>query len=340
MASERGWRISVIGAGSWGTALADLLASKGHDVTLWVREEEVLRQIRDERQNSVFLPDVPLSPHLRPVRSLKEALEERELVVLVVPSHVIRVVLADMRPHVRREMGLVSATKGIENGTLMTVSEMVRETLPNQDLGRFACISGPSFAREVARGFPTAVTAACTDAEYARILQGVFSTETFRVYASQDIVGAQLGGALKNVIALGAGVSDGLGFGHNARAALITRGLAEITRLAVSMGANPHTLAGLAGMGDLVLTCTGDLSRNRTVGLKIGRGEALGEITSAMSMVAEGVKTARSAYELGRKVGVELPITEQVFRILYEGKQPHKAVRDLMTRELKVELEH
>ena len=340
MAFERGWKIAVIGAGSWGTALADLLAAKGHDVTLWVREEEVFRQIRDQRRNDVFLPDVSLCPDLRPVRSFEEALEERELVVLVVPSHVIRGVLADMRPHIRQGMDLVTGTKGIENGTLMTVSEVVGEELPKQDLHRMACLSGPSFAREVVRRYPTAVTVACPDGEHAQSLQGVFSTETFRVYASQDIVGAQLGGALKNVIAIGAGVSDGLGFGHNARAALITRGLAEITRLAVSMGANPHTLAGLAGMGDLVLTCTGELSRNRTVGLKIGRGESLEGITSGMNMVAEGVKTARSAYELGRKVGVELPITEQVFRILYEGKVPSEAVRDLMTRELKVELEH
>lgn len=340
MRREGVWKIAVIGAGSWGTALADLLAARGHDVTLWVREEEVHRQLRDERRNDVFLPDVSLSPSLRPVRTFAEALEERELVVLVVPSHVIRGVLADMRPYIRPEMGLVTGTKGIENGTLMTVSEMVREELPNQDIRRFACLAGPSFAREVARRLPTAVTVACPDAEHAQNLQGVFSTETFRVYASQDLVGTQLGGALKNVIAVGAGVSDGLGFGHNARAALITRGLAEITRLAVSMGANPHTLAGLSGMGDLVLTCTGDLSRNRTVGLKIGRGGTLDEITSGMSMVAEGVKTARSAYELGRKVGVELPITEQVFRILYEGKEPSQAVRDLMTRTLKVELEH
>jgi glycerol-3-phosphate dehydrogenase (NAD(P)+) len=340
VAFERGRKIGVIGAGSWGTALADLLAAKGHDVTLWVREEEVLCQIRDGGRNDVFLPDVSLSPDLRPVRSFEEALEERELVVLVVPSHVIRGVLADLRPYIREGMDLVTGTKGIENDTLMTVSEVVREELPGHDLRRFACLAGPSFAREVVRRYPTAVTVACPDGEHAQRLQGVFSTETFRVYASQDIVGAQLGGALKNVIAIGAGVSDGLGFGHNARAALITRGLAEITRLAVSMGANPHTLAGLAGMGDLVLTCTGDLSRNRTVGLKIGRGESLEEITSGMSMVAEGVKTARSAYDLGRKVGVELPITEQVFRILYEGKEPREAVRDLMTRELKVELEH
>lgn len=340
MTRKRAWKIAVIGAGSWGTALADLLAVKGHDVTMWVREEEVLRQIRDEHRNDVFLPYVSLSPYLRPVSSFQDALEERELIVLVVPSHVMRGVLADMRPHVRPEMDLMTGTKGIENGTLMTVSEVVREELPSRDPRRFACLSGPSFAREVAQKFPTAVTVACPDAEHAQRLQGVFSTEAFRVYASQDVVGAQLGGALKNVIALGAGVSDGLGFGHNARAALITRGLAEITRLAVAMGANPHTLAGLAGMGDLVLTCTGDLSRNRTVGLKIGRGETLEEITSAMSMVAEGVKTARSAYELGRKVGVELPITEQVFRILYEAKEPRDAVRDLMTRELKVELEH
>ncbi len=333
------WRIAVIGAGSWGTAMADLLVEKGHAVSLWVREKEVLRQILEERENRMFLPGVRLNPGLLAVGSYEEALEGRDLVVLVVPSHGIRDVIRGIRPVLPPRAGLMTGTKGIENDTLMTVSEVVRQELPGLDPDRFACLAGPSFAREVAERRPTAVTLACPDAVQGKRLQGVFSTEAFRVYASQDLVGTQLGGALKNVIAIGAGVSDGLGFGSNARAALITRGLAEITRLAVALGGNPHTLAGLAGMGDLVLTCTGDLSRNRTVGLEIGRGMRLEEVTDSMNMVAEGVKTARSAFELGRRTGVELPIADQVFHLLYEDKDPRDAVRDLMTRRLKEELE-
>lgn len=333
------WKIAVIGAGSWGTALADLLSEKGHDVVLWVREQEVFSQILELGENREFMPGVKLSRDLRPVTTYKEALNDRDLVVLVVPSHVIREVVRGIRPHIREGTVIVTGTKGIENDTLMTVSEVVDAELPGYEPRRFACLAGPSFAREVCRRLPTAVSVACPDGDLARRLQDVFSTRSFRVYASRDLVGTQLAGALKNVIAIGAGVSDGLGFGDNARAALITRGLAEITRLAVALGANPHTLAGLAGMGDLVLTCTGDLSRNRTVGLKIGRGARLSEITSSMNMVAEGVKTARSAHELGRKVGVELPIVDQVYYILYEDKDPNDAVRDLMTRRLKDELE-
>ncbi len=336
---ERARNIAVIGAGSWGTALADLLAEKGHDVVLWVREQEVHRQILEERENRLFLPKTRLHPSLRPVLTFEEAAAGRDLILLVVPSHVTRGVIRGIRPHLLHRTALMTAAKGIENDTLMTMSEVVREEVPEHDADRFACLSGPSFAREVCRRLPTAVTVACPDADHARTLQSIISTGTFRVYASQDLVGTQLGGALKNVIAIGAGVSDGLGFGHNARAGLITRGLAEITRLAVARGANPHTLAGLAGMGDLVLTCAGDLSRNRTLGLKIGQGVPLREVTSSTNMVAEGVKTARSAHELGLRAGVELPITDQVYRILYEDKDPRDAVRDLMTRRLKSELE-
>jgi glycerol-3-phosphate dehydrogenase (NAD(P)+) len=237
-------------------------------------------------------------------------------------------------------MSLMAATKGIENETLMIMSQVAESILPDIYTERFACVAGPSFAREVCMKYPTAVTVACQDLEHGKRLQQLFYTENFRVYISKDIVGGQLAGALKNVIAIAAGAADGLGFGHNARAALITRGLAEITRLGVAMGANPLTFAGLVGMGDLVLTCTGDLSRNRTVGLRIGRGADLQEITGNMNMVAEGIKTTRSAYELGEKMGVDMPITCQVFEILYQGKNPKEAVRDLMTRELKEELEN
>jgi glycerol-3-phosphate dehydrogenase (NAD(P)+) len=337
-ASEK-WKIAVIGAGSWGTALADLLAEKGHRVSLWVREEEVFQQISEDRENRAFMPGVRLNGGIRAVRTYGEALADADLAVLVVPSHVMRGVVRDLGPHLQDRTIIATGTKGIENDTLMTISEVVSEELPAFDARRFACLAGPSFAREVIRRLPTAVSVACPDPSLARELQDVFSTRTFRVYAGGDPVGTQLAGALKNVIAIGAGVSDGLEFGYNARAALITRGLAEITRLAVAMGANPHTLAGLAGMGDLVLTCTGDLSRNRTVGLKIGRGMGPDEITSSMNMVAEGVKTARSAHDLGRKTGVELPIIDQVYQIIYEGKDPRDAVRDLMGRRLKEELE-
>jgi glycerol-3-phosphate dehydrogenase (NAD(P)+) len=274
------------------------------------------------------------------VLTYEEAMERCELAVLVTPSHVVREVVEGLKAYLRPGIPVVSAAKGIENQTLMTVSQVVADVIPEMDPGAFGCIAGPSFAREVALGYPTAVTVACRDQDLARRLQGVFYTESFRVYASGDVIGTELGGALKNVIAIGAGVADGLGFGHNARAALITRGLAEITRLAVSMGALPLTLAGLAGIGDLVLTCTGELSRNRTVGLKIGQGMSLEEIQSGMDMVAEGVRTALSAHELGKREGVDLPITDQVYEILYRGKEPRDAVRELMTRELKMELEY
>jgi glycerol-3-phosphate dehydrogenase (NAD(P)+) len=333
-------RIGVIGAGSWGTTLANLLAGKGFEVDLWVREQEVLDQIKNEHINSVFLPEVKLFDRLNPVKCFEEAVVEKELILMVVPSHVFREVLTGVRRYLNTEMGLMAATKGIENDSLMMMSQVVKSVLSGEYMERFACIGGPSFAQEVCKKHPTAVTIACGDLEHAERLQQVFNTDFFRVYISKDVTGVQLGGALKNVIAIGAGVSDGLGFGHNARAALITRGLAEITRLAVVIGANPHTLAGLSGMGDLVLTCTGDMSRNRTVGLKIGKGMTLQEITRSTSTVAEGIKTARSVYDLGKKMEVDMPICNQVYHILYNEKDPKEAVKYLMTRELKVELEY
>ncbi|MCP4681189.1 MAG: NAD(P)-dependent glycerol-3-phosphate dehydrogenase [Desulfobacterales bacterium] len=333
-------KVGVIGAGSWGTALANLLAGKGIDVHLWVREEEVFKQIKDEHINGVFLPGVELDPRLKPAGSFEEALFEKEAVLMVVPSHVFRDVLTDLKPYLSNEMSFITATKGIENDSLMLMSRVAEDVLPKENLKNFASLDGPSFAREVSRGFPTAITVACADPDHGKRLQQLFNTERFRVYVSQDVIGVQLGGALKNVIAIAAGAADGLAFGHNARAALITRGLAEITRLGVAMGANPHTFAGLAGIGDLVLTCTGDLSRNRTVGFKIGQGMSLTEITRDMKMVAEGVKTTRSAFNLGKKIGVEMPITTQVYQVLYEGKDPKDAVKELMGRELKTEIEH
>ena len=332
-------KIGVIGAGSWGTTLANLLAEKGHKVDLWVREEEVYHQIKKERINQTFLPDMELVARLNPVRSYEEALQSKDLILIVVPSHVFREVLTNIKQHLRPGMALMGATKGIENDTLMTMSQVAESVLKKEYTENFACLAGPSFAREVFPKYPTAVTIACKDMGHAESLQRIFHTAFFRVYISQDLIGVQLGGAVKNVIAIAAGISDGLNFGHNARAALITRGLAEITRLGVAMGANPLTFAGLAGMGDLVLTCTGDLSRNRSVGLKIGKGMKLDEITGGMNMVAEGVKTSKAVHELAKKMGVEMPIINQVYDILYLGKFPIDAVREVMNRELKPELD-
>ena len=333
-------RIAVIGAGSWGTALGNLLAESGKKVDLWVREKEVFEEIKRQRVNRTFLPDVKLSSVLNPVTSLKEALFEKDLVVLAIPSHVFREVITGLRPYLHSDACLMAATKGIENESLMLMSEVTEEVLGRKSLTGLACLAGPSFASEVSRKLPTAVTIASHDIAYAEKLQKVFNRDFFRVYVSDDLLGAQLGGAMKNVIAIAAGVCDGLGFGHNARAALITRGLAEITRLGVSIGCNAHTFAGLAGLGDLVLTCTSGLSRNRTVGYRIGKGENLEEITEGMKMVAEGVRTTRSAYQLGRRNEVVMPITHEMYRILYEEKNPKEAGRDLMMRDLKVEMEN
>ncbi|MFO8090221.1 MAG: NAD(P)H-dependent glycerol-3-phosphate dehydrogenase [Desulfatiglandaceae bacterium] len=331
--------IAVVGGGSWGTTLANLLARKGFHVDLWVREKEVFDQIRLKRVNETFLPGVYLDDRLRPLRRFEDVLEGKNVVVTVAPSHVLRDVLADMKPYLAEDVVIVSATKGIENDSLMVMSEVAGEVLGNGYEALFTCLSGPSFAKEVSAGLPAAVTVASLDGEIGPMLQRLFSTESFRVYLCDDLVGVQLGGALKNVIAIAAGICDGLGFGYNARAALITRGLAEITRLGVSMGAEPLTFSGLAGLGDLVLTCTGDLSRNRSVGVKIGQGEKIGEILGPMKMVAEGVKTCRSAHMLGLKKGVDMPITREVYEVLYERKAPKDAVKNLMARELKNENE-
>jgi len=329
--------IAVIGAGSWGTTLANLLAEKGLRVSLWVREKEVYYQIKEEKENKVFLPGIRLSSNIRPSMSFEDVLYKKEVAVIAIPSHVLRNILKDIKPYLREKIPFVFATKGIENNTLMLSSQIFEDVISWDVSKYFACISGPSFAREVANRLPTAVTIACKDQALGKTLQHLFHTPYFRVYFIQDIIGAQLGGALKNVIAIAAGASDGLGFGMNARAALITRGLAEIIRLGKRMGANEKTFSGLAGIGDLVLTCTGNLSRNRTVGLQIGKGKKLKDIIKDMNMVAEGIKTTKSAYELAKKMSVDMPITEQVYEILYNDKDPKAAVKDLMSRQLKEE---
>lgn len=331
--------IGVVGAGSWGTALANLLAAKGYPIDWWVYEEDVCRQIKETGVNSVFLDGFSLSSNLSPTTDIREVVRNKDLVLIVVPSHVMREVSRKMAPLLGKETIVVSASKGIENRTQLTMSGVLKETLDFLGDHNFAVLSGPSFAREVVQGLPTVVTAASKDLGCAQKVQSVFSTPAFRVYTNDDVIGVELGGSVKNVIAIAAGMIDGLGMGLNTRAALITRGLTEIRRLGLAMGANPRTFTGTAGIGDLVLTCTGDLSRNHTVGYQIGKGKNLDELISEMRMVAEGVKTARSVYNLSNRLGVEMPICHAVYRILYEGLSPMDATRQLMTRDLKHELD-
>jgi glycerol-3-phosphate dehydrogenase (NAD(P)+) len=330
-------KIAVIGAGSWGTTLADLLAKKGHAVTLWAYEPELVLEMRATRENKLFLPGITLAENLAYTNDLEEVYAGCSMVLSVVPSQLVRRVMGNSMPFIPKDAVLVSASKGIELDTLATVSEIYRDLCPPELYAKFAALSGPSFAREVAQEMPTAVTVAAASQEVASRVQQAFNSSFFRVYRNEDVVGVELGGAIKNVIAIAAGISDGLGFGCNTRAALITRGLAEMTRLGLAMGAQASTFAGLAGMGDLVLTCTGDLSRNRSVGLQIGQGRQLSQILGEMRMVAEGVKTTESAYNLARKMGVEMPIIEQMYQMLYQDKPARQAVLELMTRNLKAE---
>jgi glycerol-3-phosphate dehydrogenase (NAD(P)+) len=330
-------RIAVIGGGSWGTALANRLAVNGHDVCLWAYEAELVREINGSHTNSLFLPGIQLHPGLTCTGSLQEAAAGRTIILLVTPVQVMRGVLKQMIPFIGSGSIIANASKGIELETLRTVSQICTELLPAGLTGRFVALSGPTFAREVAQGLPSLIVAASRDEEAARRVQAAFSCPCLRVYTNTDVIGVELGGAVKNVIAIAAGICDGLGFGHNARAALITRGLAEMNRLGKAMGAQAETFSGLAGMGDLVLTCTGDLSRNRTVGFKLGQGMRLADILAEMRMVAEGVKSAESVYNLARKLGVDMPIVEQTYRILHENKPAREAVTELMARGLKAE---
>jgi glycerol-3-phosphate dehydrogenase (NAD(P)+) len=332
-----GSSIAVLGAGSWGTALAVHLGRLGHDVRLWGRSAELVETLAQKRENPVYLPGVAFPESVRPTAALGAACASAELLLFVCPSGGVRGLAEAVREQVRGEPLLVCAAKGVEQGTLLTMSAVLEQVLGDDHRSRVAVLSGPSFAREVGLGVPTAVTAAARDVGVAEAVQRAFNGPTFRVYTATDVVGVEIGGAVKNVIALAAGVSDGLGFGHNSRAALITRGLAEITRLAMRLGAERHTLAGLSGLGDLVLTCTGDMSRNRTVGLRLGRGERLGDIVASMNEVAEGVRNTLSVRDLARSVGVEVPITEQIYLLLYEDKDPRQVVIDLMTRNLRRE---
>jgi glycerol-3-phosphate dehydrogenase (NAD(P)+) len=334
---KNGKRIGVIGAGSWGTTLANVLAKKGHRVTLWAYEAELVAEMRKSRENGLYLPGIRLDERLSYTSTLAEAVTGAELVLCVTPSQVTRSVVSQLLPHLAGDALVVSATKGIETGTLALVSQVFTELLTPAQYGRFAVLSGPSFAREVAQEMPTAVAVAAEDASVAKSVQQVFNTPYFRIYTNEDVIGVELGGAIKNVIAIAAGIADGLGFGHNTRAALITRGLAEMTRLGMALQAKQTTFAGLAGMGDLVLTCTGDLSRNRNVGIKLGKGRRLTDILQEMVMVAEGVKTTESTHQLAQRLGVEMPITAKVYEVLYEDKPARQGVMELMTRDLKAE---
>ena len=332
-------KIGVVGAGSWGTALANLLADKGLPIDLWVYEKEVKDQIRQSGENTVFLPGFKLSSKLNPSNDLAEVVSDKHIILLVVPSHTVRLVTSKMADHIAGDTLIVAASKGIENKTHLTMTGIMQETLSEIAPERLAVLSGPSFAREVAANLPTVVTVASRDAAVAEQVQRVMATPYFRVYTSEDVVGVELGGSLKNVIAIAAGVIDGLELGLNTRAALITRGMTEIRRLGLKMGANPRTFTGLAGFGDLILTCTGHLSRNHTLGKKIGQGEKVNDILGKMRMVAEGVKTAKSVYNLSRKLKVEMPISHETYRILYEDLSPKEALMRLMTRDLKQELD-
>ncbi|WP_027190996.1 NAD(P)H-dependent glycerol-3-phosphate dehydrogenase [Fundidesulfovibrio putealis] len=329
-------KVAVIGGGSWGTTLADLLAHKGVDVTIWLRERELLAEFKSKGENSWYMPGVKLSPNLKTSNDLEQTCAGKQLFLMAVPSQFMRPVLGDIRELLPKNAAIVCASKGIELDTGKTMSEVCEEAMGGKK-HRFGVLSGPSFAYEVIRRMPTAVSLGCKDKDLSKEVQELFATDTFRVYTNKDVRGVELGGAVKNIIAIAAGVSDELGFGTNARAALITRGLAEMGRLGAKMGADPKTFMGLSGLGDLVLTCTGDLSRNRQVGKRLARGQKLMDILSEMKMVAEGVKTTQAVHLLSQKLKVDLPITEQVNAVLYEGKDPAQAVRELMTRALRDE---
>jgi len=327
-------RCAVVGAGAWGTALAKLLASNGHDVALWAREPDVVAAVNESHENRRFLPGVCLPDNVRATGQMRDALRDAEVIVYAAPSHALRAIAESGAAVVPPASVLVVASKGIERGSLAIMSDVVGEAIAGHPV---VALSGPSFASEVATGHPTAVVAASRDAVAAEHVQRVLSSDVFRVYTHDDVVGVELGGALKNVMAVATGIAEGLELGFNSRAALITRGLAEMTRLGVVLGASPATFAGLAGLGDLVLTCTGALSRNRAVGLEIGRGRTLAQATEGKDTVAEGVLNTISARALAEREGVDMPIVLAVHRILFEGQPPRLAISELMTRELRAE---
>src|SRR5262245_42654706 len=330
-------KVAIIGAGSWGTALSLVAARAGNQVNLWAHSAEVFSLLRDKRQNSIYLPGYTLLETISPMENLGEALKDAVIVITAVPSHVCRETYTQMLPHLRPQMIFVNATKGLEIKTGLRMGEIIRETLRDQFEPRYVALSGPSFALEVAKDEPCALVAASEVAEWASIVQESISTNRFRVYTNTDVICVEIGSAVKNVLAIATGAVNGLGLGYNSSAALVTRGLAEMTRLAVKLGGRAETMAGLAGMGDLVLTCFGKLSRNRRVGYQLGRGQKLHEIISEMREVAEGLKTARATYELSSSIGVDMPITRGVYQMLYQDKSPQSLEIELMERPLKGE---
>ena len=330
-------RLAVIGGGSWGTALAIVLAPRLERLRLWVYEAPLAERMRACRENNVYLPGFQLPPNVQVTTSLEEALAGAETVLSVVPSHLVRRLYEQMLPFLTPDMQFVSATKGLENGTLLRMSQVIAEVVGRHFPPKVAVISGPTFAREVARLDPTALVVASLSPELMQTVQAAFSGPSFRLYTCPDTIGVEIGGSIKNVVAIGCGVIHQMGLGHNVTAALITRGLAEMTRLAVAMGGKAQTLAGLAGLGDLVLTCTGELSRNRTVGIELARGRKLEEITGSMKMIAEGIKTTDAAVDLAKRYAVEMPISTQMFQMLHFGVTPREAIERLMERSLKEE---
>lgn len=330
-------KISVLGAGGWGTTLAVLLHYNGHNVTLWEYDKTYAKILEKNRENKNFLPGINIPIEIRITHDLDEAAHQQNMIVLAVPSQFLRGVINEIKPSSLRNSIIVSVAKGIENKSLLTMTQMLKQMIPSIDLKQVGVISGPSHAEEVSRRIPTAVVAASMNVETTKTIQATFITSYFRVYGSTDVLGVELGGAFKNVIAIGAGIIDGAGFGDNTKAAIMTRGIAEISRLGIAMGAQPETFAGLSGMGDLIVTCMSRHSRNRYVGEQIGAGKTLKQILKSMKMVAEGVETSRSASMLADKYKIETPITNEVYKILFEDKDPVKATTDLMTRDMKME---
>jgi glycerol-3-phosphate dehydrogenase (NAD(P)+) len=323
--------IGVLGAGSWGTALSLLLAGKGHRIDLWVYEEDLCDVMKQERENRIYLPGFQLPDAIRPSTSLQEVVANKKVLLVVVPTHVFRSTLNAVKSFIDPDCLIINASKGIENDSLLPIHKIIQEVIPH--VFSLATLSGPTFAKEVAQGIPSAIVAAADGQETAERVQAIFDTDKLKVFTSTDLMGVEIGGALKNVIAIATGIADGLQLGFNPRAALINRGLVEIIRIGTAMGAKPETFSGLSGMGDLVLTCTGDLSRNRTVGLKLGQGLKLDEITASMNMVAEGIRTVTSAYQLKNKFDIQASIIEETYRVLHEGKSPQQALQDVMNVE-------
>ncbi len=330
-------RVSVLGAGSWGTAIAMLLSSKYDDVILWEFRPDVAKELVETRENRLMLPGVRVPQKVKIISDFEKSVSHRDVLILSVPSHIMREVAIRLSKADFGNAILVNVAKGIENSTLMRMSEVIHDSIPGLSEDQMATLSGPSHAEEVSRKIPTAIVAASKNLKTAQDVQRIFMTPNFRVYASSDLIGVELGGSLKNIIAIGAGISDGVGYGDNTKAALITRGLVEITRLGTAMGADPMTFAGLSGMGDLIVTCMSRHSRNRYLGEQIGKGKTLQQVLDEMVMVAEGVRTTKSAHDLAKKYNVELPITEQVHKVLFEDKSPKEAVTELMGRGAKIE---